>query len=85
MKIEIETLNIDDNLILNQVKNRVANTIVQKYKLIEQKELESFIKEEVHKIVQEHKQYIIKMVSDTIAKSVMKTKAIKNIESLFED
>ena len=83
MKVEIEALHIDDNLIFNQVKNRVANSIVQKYKLIEQNELEGFIKEEVHKIVQEHKNDIMQMVANAIAKSTIKTKVFKEIEKAF--
>ena len=85
MKVNLETINIDDKWLMEEIKKRVSSSIVQKYKVLETHNLESFIKEEVHNLIQNNKDTIIKMVSDNITKSVMKTKAIKEIEKMFED
>ena len=85
MKVNLETINIDDKWLMEEIKKRVSSSIVQKYKVLETHDLESFIKEEVHNLIQNNKDTIIKMVSDNITKSVMKTKAIKEIEKIIED
>lgn len=84
MKVQIEELEISNEWLLEQIKSRVSNTIVQKWKFYEQYNLENLIKKEIQTIVQEHKQDIIQMVANVIAKDVVKTKVVKQIEKAFE-
>ena len=85
MKVHLEEINVSDEWLLNEIKKRVSASIVQKYNHLKEKELDGFIKEEVHNLIQDNKDTIIKMVSENITKSVMKTKAIKDIEKMFEE